>query len=133
MGNNRLSGVAVGLGFMVLILASALPDLADSATKSSEWAELKDGSEIYVAACAACHASGVAGAVVDNLELIQIQIAERMLAVTAACRFQHASQALFELPAIDEPGKRIVLGLMTDLLLHSTSRGDVAKDHDGAQ
>ncbi len=54
--------------------------------------------------------------VVDHLELVQVQVTHHVLAVSAAGRFQHVVQSLFEGATVQQSRKGVVGRLISELL-----------------
>ena len=65
--------------------------------------------------------------VIHDLELVQIQIAERVLSVAAACALYRLLQPNLKLAAIDKAGQRIVPRLPGHLSRHITQGGDIVQ------
>src|ERR1700722_3204285 len=71
--------------------------------------------------------------VVDQLELIQIQIQKHMTGLRILPRVLNGGrQAILELPAIDQSGKRIVACLIVERPMQPALLADIVKHHDRA-
>ncbi len=77
-----------------------------------------------------CVAGIVAEAVVDVLEIVQIDEQYRQAAVIAARGDQRLAEAILEQVAVGKPGQRIVIGLALKLALMGLALGDVVLDAD---
>jgi hypothetical protein len=78
-------------------------------------------------------AGDVTAGIVDHLELIEVQVSQHVSPAALARALQGICQAPFELPAVDEFGQRIVLGLVLDLSGETPGFGDVLKDQHGTE
>ena len=73
---------------------------------------------------------GVPTGVVDDLELIQVDVQQRVRTFMALRALQCFSQPVVELAPIDQPGQRVVARLIGQRPLEPALLGDVAKyDH----
>ncbi len=75
-------------------------------------------------------ADGVAVAVVDDLERVEIDEEHRHGLACLLCRGDRAVAVLFELHAIDQPGQRVVPGQIFELQPVRFRHGDVGDDRD---
>ncbi|KAG0738977.1 hypothetical protein G6F24_017475 [Rhizopus arrhizus] len=75
----------------------------------------------------------MAEAVVDQLEMIQVYVAQRMRAAVAAHLQQRAFQQAFDLAAVDQAGQRIVAGVVLDLTRQRMVLADVLDDREHRQ
>ena len=70
--------------------------------------------------------------VVDDLESVKVNKAQRMLGTLQLRAVNGSKEACLEFPPIDEPRERIVTRLMRDLLGKLTGFGNVLKDKNRA-
>ncbi|KAG1318673.1 hypothetical protein G6F63_015108 [Rhizopus arrhizus] len=75
----------------------------------------------------------MAEAVVDQLEMIQVYVAQRMRAAVAAHLQQRAFQQAFDLAAVDQAGQRLVAGVVLDLTRQRMVLADVLDDREHRQ
>jgi hypothetical protein len=69
----------------------------------------------------------VPAGIVDDLELVEIQINDGVRLLRQS-RGENTLQPALELPAIDEPGQRIVRSLVAQLVRRSACLGNIAKN-----
>ncbi len=74
-------------------------------------------------------ARAVTAGVVDDLELVEIEIAQRVAVAGRGCVADYAHETAFELDAVDEARQAVVRGLVGHRLGHAPFLGDVAQDH----
>ena len=65
-------------------------------------------------------ARGVAVAVVDRLEVVQVQVQQRSVVAPAAALAQRQAQPVLEQAAVGQPGEGVHVGQLTHLLLERT-------------
>lgn len=71
--------------------------------------------------------------IVHHLELVQVQIDQRILSRVAADLCHGTGKTGFEFPAIDQPRQRVVRGLVADLARQLMSLGDIVPLHEDAR
>ncbi len=74
----------------------------------------------------------VPGGIVDHLEAVEVDEAQRMLGRPLLGVGQGALQLLLELGAVEQPGEGIVGGVIAQLTLHRPGLGDVLEHQHGA-
>lgn len=72
---------------------------------------------------------GMAADIVDQLELVEIDVAEQVPGGTRIETVDQRTQRRLEFSAIDRPGQAIMLGLVRQLALHGPCLGYVVEDH----
>ncbi|AIL07515.1 putative signal transduction domain protein [Stenotrophomonas maltophilia] len=71
---------------------------------------------------------GMAEAVVDQLEVVQVDVAQRMRTAITAYLQQRTLQQPLDLAAVDQAGQRIVAGVMLDLTYQCMVLADILDD-----
>ena len=74
-------------------------------------------------------AGHMAAGVVDGLEAIQVQVAQHVRAIAAVRGVDRFLQPALELAPVDQPGQRIVRGLVGHLARHAAHLGDIVQQH----
>ena len=75
-------------------------------------------------------AGGMPAGVVDELELVEVDIEQRVACAVAPCGLHGLMQPVVEFATVDEPGERIVTRLVGERALQAAFLGDVVKhDH----
>ena len=78
-------------------------------------------------------AGHVPGGIIDDLELVQIQIQQRMHALGMTPHLvKRMGKPPFKFSAIDQPGERVVAGLVIELALQTLVLTDIMEHHDRA-
>jgi hypothetical protein len=78
-------------------------------------------------------AGRVAAGVVDELELVEVDVHQRVHALLGMREAQRVVQARLEVGAVDEPGERVVRRPVAHLACHAALVADVAEDEHRAQ
>ena len=78
-------------------------------------------------------AGDVAAAVVDRLELIEIEVAKRIVDALRPRDQQRVSEAFLERSSVGQPGQRIVVRVVDQLLGPAPGLGDVLRDYQHAR
>mmetsp|Transcript_59389 Transcript_59389/g.140279 ORF Transcript_59389/g.140279 Transcript_59389/m.140279 type:complete len:1259 (-) Transcript_59389:615-4391(-) len=78
-------------------------------------------------------AHAVAAGVIDELELVQVDVEQRMLVLELARMGQQAAQPRFELDPVDQPGQRIVAGAVGDFAGQAPLLGHIVEDQHRAE
>lgn len=78
-------------------------------------------------------AGGMTEAVVDQLEVVQVDVAQRMRTTVGPDLQQRAFQQAFDLAAVDQAGQRIVAGVMLDLARQCMVLADILDDREHRQ
>ena len=73
----------------------------------------------------------MAAGIVDYLELIQVDVQQRIGAVPALRAEHRRVKAIVEFPAIDEPRQRVMAGLVGQRALEASFLGDIMEYDDG--
>lgn len=80
------------------------------------------------------HVAGtMAAGVVDDLELVEVQVQQRVCVAFLLGRVQGAGHQVLELAPVDQAGERVVASLPRQLLAQLAFMADVAKHHDRAE
>ena len=134
------------LAVHVTVLIHGVAELLGHVLGFIQRAVLQDGRELVatqachgVAAAHAClkptchftqHliARCMAAVIIDELEAVQVERQQRVVAAVAAGALQRAVQALAELRPVDEPGQPVVAGTPADLIELAALLGDVPED-----
>ena len=78
-------------------------------------------------------AGGVAAGIVDDLELVQVEVQQRMRVAVFFGRMQGARHQVFEFAPVDQARQGVVCGLPRQLLAQLAFVADVSKHDDGAE
>ncbi len=78
-------------------------------------------------------AGGMAEAVIDQLEMVQVDVAQRVRTTFAAHLQQRAFEQAFDLAPVDQAGQRVMAGVVLDLARQCMVLADVFDDREHRQ